>query len=68
MDPIDPPRDPPLHIAIAKGAAGAAMAAPVFAMKKRIVPVSKSRNTHLVRQSPTARPINTHVHVVLILT
>ena len=56
------------HIAVAKAAARADMAASVFAMKKRTVPVSESRNTHLFRQSPTARPINTHVHVVLILT
>ena len=34
-------------------------AAPVFAMKKTSVPVS--RNTRLVGQSPKTRPTNTHV-------
>ena len=50
-----------ISIAVAIGAARAAMAAPVFAMKKMSVPVSKSRNTRLVGRSPTTRLNNTHV-------
>ena len=37
------------------------MAAPAFAMKKRSMPVLKSRNTRLVGRSPMSHPTNTHV-------
>ena len=50
-----------ISTAVPIGVAKATVAAPVFAMKRTSVPVSKSHNTRLVGRNPTTHPANTHI-------